>query len=393
MNQPSSAPTVDVDLWSDDILADPYPTYAQLRARGAVLYDTENDIYVLPRYDEVRHAVQDWETFTSEHGVGVSETGNRRSGRGILTSDPPLHDELRSVLNPQLVPRAVAEHSDFLDEVAREIVTDVTARGSFDVVTELARPYSVRVVADLCGLPDDEARNHFIDWSTAGFNLYGPDNELSTESTEGFIKMFHYAFDEATRDRLAPDRWGTQIYEAGDEGKVDTKHCPGLVMAYVWAGMDTTVNSISSAIQLFAHHPTQWERLRDDRSLMNSAINEVLRIEAPVHRFTRSVTKAVEIGGVTIPEGARVLVLFGSANRDERRFDDPDRFDIERNPTDHLTFGRGIHRCVGAGLAQQELRAVLGQLADRVAAFDVVDELWRRNNSLHGPERLVVTVS
>ncbi len=164
------------------------------------------------------------------------------------------------------------------------------------------------------------------------------------------------------------------------------------MMAIVWAGMDTTVNAITAPLYLLARHPDQWERLRSDRSLMAGAIAEVLRIEPPVQRFTRVATADVELGGTTIPAGARVVLLFGSANRDERRFEEPDRFDIERNPTDHLAFGRGIHRCVGAGLAQQEIAAVRHQLAGRVDRFEIVDASWRRNNGLHGLDHLLVNV-
>ncbi|MGA1077207.1 MAG: cytochrome P450, partial [Ilumatobacteraceae bacterium] len=194
-------------------------------------------------------------------------------------------------------------------------------------------------------------------------------------------------------DRLPPGCWGARIHAAGERGVVDREDRPGLMMALLWAGMDTTANSIGSAVSLFADHPDQWDLLRSDRSLLASATNEILRIEPPVQRFSRSTTREVEIGGHTLPSGARVVLLFGSANRDERRFPEPDRFDVTRNPTDHLAFGRGIHRCVGAGLAQEEIRAVLDRLADRVTRFEIVDRAWRCNNSLHGLERLVVSVA
>jgi cytochrome P450 len=164
------------------------------------------------------------------------------------------------------------------------------------------------------------------------------------------------------------------------------------MLAYVWAGMDTTVNAIASAVSLFTDHQDQWALLRSDRSLLVSATNEVLRLEPPVQRFTRATTRATVLGEVALPAAARVVVLFGSANRDERRFPDAERFDIRRNPTDHLSFGRGIHRCVGANLAQEEIKAVLDRLADRVDRFEVGERRWRRNNALHGLEFLDVTV-
>jgi cytochrome P450 len=271
-------------------------------------------------------------------------------------------------------------------------VSSVVAGGTFDAVADLAHPYSVQVVSDLCGLPE-EGRQHLIERASAAFNTFGPDNGLCRQSWQGFEDLYDYATNFATPGRLTPGRWGTEIYEAADNGVVEAGACPGLVLAYAWAGMDTTVNAIASAVSLFADHPDQWIALRADRSLMVSATNEVLRIQPPVQRFTRITTREAELAGATLPEGARVAVLFGSANRDERRFVEPDRFDIRRNPTDHLSFGRGVHRCVGANLAQEEIKAVLSRLADRVERFDVLDRLWRRNNALHGLERCLVDVT
>ena len=385
-------PSIDIDLWSDDVLANPYPAYAELRDLGPVVYDAERDVYILSRYDDVRSAVQDWERFSSASGVGVGEQGNRFGGSGILTSDPPRHEQLRKVMNPPLLARSLSAHQTFIDEVAARMVGDLVAKPSFEAVSELAQPFSIDVVSSLAGFPE-EGREHFMRWADAGFNIMGPDNTLAQEGFAGFYEMFQYCFKSVTPDQLADQGWGRQFYAAGDAGNVEPDACPGLVMAVVWAGMDTTVNSISSALYLFGQHPDQWQRLRADRSLMQSAIAEILRIEPPVQRFTRVTTSEVDVSGSTIPVGARVVLLFGSANRDERRFDQPDVFDISRNPVDHLAFGRGVHRCVGASLAQQEVKAVLDQFLDRVETIAVREAEWRRNNSLHGLERLVVSTS
>ena len=385
-------PSIDIDLWSDDVLANPYPAYAELRALGPVVYDAERDVYILSRYDDVRSAVQDWERFSSASGVGVGEQGNRFGGSGILTSDPPRHEQLRKVMNPPLLVRSLSAHQTFIDEVAARMVGDLVAKPSFEAVSELAQPFSIDVVSSLAGFPE-EGREHFMRWADAGFNIMGPDNALAQEGFAGFYEMFQYCFTTLTPDQLADQGLGRQFYAAGDVGNVDADACPGLVMAVVWAGMDTTVNSISSSLYLFGQYPDQWQRLRADRSLLQSAIAEILRIEPPVQRFTRVTTSEVDVSGSTIPVGARVVLLFGSANRDERRFDQPDVFDITRNPVDHLAFGRGVHRCVGASLAQQEVKAVLDQFLDRVETIEVREAEWRRNNSLHGLERLVVSTS
>ena len=380
-----------MDLWADDVLVDPYPTYAHLRALGPVVWMSKYAAYALPRYDEVRSVLQDWQRFTSARGVGMDDAMNARSGRGILTTDPPLHDTRRKVLNAQLVPRALTTHEPGITARAEAMVADLVGRGSFDAVADLAQPYSVGVVADLVGLPE-EGREHLLARAAAAFNTFGPDNDLLRSSLGGFRELFDYCTGVATPERLTPGRWGSQIYAAGERGDIEPDACPGLMLAYAWAGMDTTVNALSAAVWLFGHNPGQWELVRGDPSLVASAFNEVLRVEPPVQRFTRLAANPVELDGVVLPAGSRVAVLFGSANRDERHFDDPDRFDVTRNPVDHLSFGRGIHHCVGAGLARLEGHAVIAALAARVERFEIDGASWRRNNALHGLARLDVRV-
>jgi cytochrome P450 len=163
---------------------------------------------------------------------------------------------------------------------------------------------------------------------------------------------------------------------------------------YTWSGVDTTVNALSSAIYLFARHPDQRDLVRDDSSLIPAAFSEVLRMHAPVHYFTRRTTAAVNIDGIEIPSDTRVLMMYGSANRDGRRYPNPDRFDVTRNPSDQLAFGRGVHMCVGATLARLEAHALIAALARRIERFDIRREPeWMLNNTLHGIRRLVVSAT
>ncbi len=385
-------PETDLDLWSDELLRNPYDAYAALRRLGPVVWMPRYEAYAVARYDEVRAVLQDWRRFSSAKGVGLSEEMNGRSGRGILTTDPPLHDSRRRVLTPQLLPAEVSRHQAFLDRFAADLVAGLVSKRRFDAVTELAHPYSVTVVADLVGLPS-EGRDRLIERASAAFNTFGPDNDLNLSSRDGFRQLFEYCTDVATPDRLTPDRWGAGIYAAGARGEIEPEACPGLMLAYAWAGMDTTVNAVSAAVSLFADHPDQWDLLRSDRSLIPAAANEVLRIEPPVQRFTRYSTTDTELGGIVIPEGSRLAVLFGAANRDESHYPEPDRFDITRNPSDHLSFGRGVHRCVGAPLALQEMYSLFDAMADRIERFTMLERTWRLNNALHGLEQAVVEVT
>jgi cytochrome P450 len=193
-------------------------------------------------------------------------------------------------------------------------------------------------------------------------------------------------------EHLAPGRWGAGVYDAVDRGDLEPEAIHGVVFAYLQAGMDTTVEAIGSALYLFAQHPDQWDHVRSDPDLIPSAVNEILRYHSPIQRYTRVATHDIEVGGATIPADSRVVALIGSGNRDERRFDDPDRFDVARNPIDHLAFGRGLHHCAGAGLARLELSALLRRLATQVTRFELQDHEWDINSTVHGLRYLDATL-
>ena len=392
MTTDPNCPVSSVDLWADAVLENPYPAYSDLRDLGAVVWLSRFDAYVLPRYDEVRAALQDHATYSSAQGVGMDPVYNGKSNNGILTSDPPIHDTRRRVLNPQLVPRALVQHETMIRMRAEELVESLVERGTFDAATDLAQPYSVQLVADLVGLPP-EGREHLLKRAEAAFNTFGPANDRMLSSVDGLRQLFEYCQKTAVPGRLEPGLWGEQIYDAAARGELESEACPGLMLAYVWAGMDTTVNAIASSVALFARHPDQWDIVRSDLSLIPSAFNEVLRLETPVQRFSRCTTTDTTVAGTAVPEGSRIALLFGSANRDPRHYDHPDSFDVTRNPVDHLSFGRGVHRCVGAPLALLEGHAVIAALANRVERIEEVRTIWRRNNALHGPQSCVVNVS
>jgi cytochrome P450 len=201
-----------------------------------------------------------------------------------------------------------------------------------------------------------------------------------------------YAANDAVPGRIDPDGWAAHLYAAADRGEITPDKCPVMMLDYVTPSLDTTILAITNAVALFAAHPDQWDAVRADRSLIPHAINESLRLESVVPQFSRVLTDDHEVGGVPLPEGTRVALLYGSANRDERKYPDPKRFDVTRRPSDHLAFGRGEHVCVGMHLARLEMTALLEQLADRVERFEVVGSRPLINNGLRGLEHLEVLV-
>lgn len=386
----SAIPVSDVDLYTPEARIDPYPIYEELRALGPVVHLSRYDLYALPRYQEVRAALMDWRTFSSARGVFVDPEMNAQLEGITLCSDPPEHTAMRAVLGRPLRQDRMREITPKLEAEAERVVTELVGRGRFDAATELAEHLPMAVVSDLVGLPE-QGRVKMLEWAEAMWDQQGPAGERFTNAGPAVGEFFDYVTHEAVPGRIDPDGWAAHLYQAAERGELPRDKCPAMMLDYITPSLDTTILAITNAVALFAAHPEQWELLRGDRSLIPHAINESLRLESPVPQFSRVLTEDHEIDGVPLPAGSRVALLYGSANRDERHYPDPERFDIARRPSDHLAFGRGEHVCVGMHLARLEMGMLLDRLADRVRGFEVVSSTPLINNGLRGLSHLEVT--
>ncbi|WIY01085.1 cytochrome P450 [Amycolatopsis mongoliensis] len=385
--------TVDVDLFTDDVLDDPYPAYRALRDAGPIVWIEPQQCWAVTRYDEVRATLEDWESFTSDQGTGLNDAVNSALTGTLLASSPPLHDKLRGVLAERLSPRGLRSLGDQITRRTREIVEPLVERGSFDVVGDLARVLPPTIVADLVGIPDD-VRPQLVPWADAIFNMMGPADKSRTFSGAALVEEQFAWLANVDGSMLTEGSWGRAIYDAAAEGRLDPEQAPTLLSAYTSAAMDTTINALGSAVWLFAEAPAQWRRLRTDRSLIPDAFNEVLRIESPLQFFTRVATRDVDAADTRIRAGERIMVIYGSANRDERHWGPSAAdFEITRDASDHLAFGYGLHGCVGQGLARLEAHAVFDTLADLVTDFHIETPPTRHlNSAVRGLDQLTVSV-
>lgn len=373
-------PTLGFDLFSDAVLQNPYPHYRELRDAGEAVYLDRHGVWALSRYTAVRSALRDYQTFSSNEGVGLSADVNQMMPDMIISNDGELHRQMRTVLTDQLGPRALQQLTDDIEAEADQLVERAVSEGRpLDGMADLAGVLPVSVVGRLIGLPEQD-RMKISDWADCAFTVLGPMNERTQDALPQVEAFFEYLGVTAARERLAPDSWGAAIYQAGDRGEIPPESCFYLMFALAGAGMDTTISALGSALWLFANHPDQWERVCADRSLVPAAFNEVLRIETPIQLFSRVLQTDYDAAGVTVPAGSRVLVMYGSGNRDERHYPEPDRFDIDRNPIDHLAFGYGLHACVGQPLAKIEAHAVLDALARRAVKLEASTPTWKLNN-------------
>ncbi len=387
----TSIPTSDLDLYSDEVLAEPYEHYRRLREAGPAVWLERYNAWVITRYDAVRAVLRDWKTFSSASGVALNDTLNTAMKGNTLASDPPLHDLLRNVVASRMTAQALRSTQEMIESRAEVLVERLVRQHSFDAVEDLAQALPLSIVPDFIGLPH-EVREYLLDWAEATFNAMGPMNERCTDALQTLPEVFSYARQIAASGNLQPGSFGAGVLEAERDGRITAAQCPQLFTAYLVPSMDTTISAVGSAIWLFGRYPDQWDQVRENPSLIPNAFEEVLRLESPIQSFSRLATSDYDVEGISIPTESRVVVLFASANRDERKWEHADIFDVTRNTSGHLGFGYGIHLCAGASLARLEGQAVLGALARRVERFDLGTSTRKLNNVIRGLRTLAVTV-
>ncbi|MBB5133670.1 hypothetical protein HNP84_003396 [Thermocatellispora tengchongensis] len=389
-------PALDADPFAPDVLEDPAPLHAALLAAGPVVHLPRYDVYALARYEHVHAALTDWQSFPSGAGVGLSDFRREKPWRPpslLLEADPPRHDAPRAVLSRILGPRALRRLRPAWFAEAETLVERVLAEPEFDAVAELAQAFPLRVFPDAVGLPP-EGREHLLPYGDHAFNAFGPPNDLVEKGRPRVAELSAWVDSRCRREALAPDGFGARIWAAADHGDITHAQAPLVVRSLLTAGVDTTVHGLAAALYAFATHPDQWRRLREDPGLARVAFEEAVRWQSPVQTFFRTADRDVETGGVVIPEGRKILMFLGAANRDPRRWANPDAFDLSRDPSGHVGFGMGLHQCVGQHVARLEAEALLTALARRVERIELAGTPRRHhNNTLRAWESLPVRVT
>ena len=395
----TQAPTIsdaaarsDYDPYSEAALLDPWQGYKALRDAAPAVWLNRYDMFALTRYDSVRRALLDWESFPSRNGVMMNDQMNQVLRGNVLCSDGAEHGALRDVLMRPLNPTALRPAKEQITFEAETLVERLAAEGTFDAATDLANHLPVAVVSNLIGLPE-AGRERMLVWAAEMFNCFGPLNDRTIASFPVLQEMMDYATNEAVPGKLKPGSWAEGIHAAVARGEVPAQACPAMMVDYLGPSLDTTIFAISTAVWLFANNPDQWDLVRNDPLLIPSAINEVLRYDAPIQGFSRYVARDVDLDGAVLPVGSRAIVFYGAANRDERKYPGADRFDVRRRPGDHLGFGAGPHACVGMNLARIEMLALFTALAKRIRRFTILEEEPVLNNVLRGFKTLRVSVA
>ncbi|WP_223782267.1 cytochrome P450 [Myxococcus sp. AS-1-15] len=380
-------------LFTDDVRRNPFALYAELRERSPLLHEPRADLWILFDYDSVKRALQDHEVFSS---VVTTVTG--RTPDWLLFSDPPRHTKLRGIIMRAFTPRSIANLEPHVRELSRGLLGPLVGRGEMDVVAEYSSQLPTMVIAEMIGIPvEDRARllgwgdiiqklSHTISEGEEAERARA-ENAAMRDEMRGYLSTILEERRREPRDDLL-----TRLVEAEVDGeRLDEKEILGFFQLLLAAGTETTTDLIDNALLCFLEYPDQLARLRRQPELLGSAIEEVLRFRSPAQSMYRSTKRAVELNGRVIPAGKFVLPMIGSANRDPRHFEEPERFDIGREPNPHLAFGHGIHFCLGAALSRMEARVALTDLLEMLGDFRLAsDAPWEPRQALHihGPKRL-----
>ena len=365
-----SAPVCTHDFYAGGTIADPVPCYHAMLELGPVVWMGHNGLHAISRFEELAAALRNTRVFSSGRGVSINEDVNAKLIGSTLNSDPPVHDETRAITAAPLMPKALETVRPRIAAAAEELVDTLVTRGTFDAAAELAPHLPLDIVRDLVGL-SEHGRERMLDWAAATFELMGDARERKAAAFADLVQLRQYLDTHATRDQLAAGGWAARLFEVGDAKGLVPAHCAQLMRDYIAPSLDTTISAIGYAVLLFARHPEQWDRVRDDPALIGNAIEEVVRLNSPIRAFTRTVTQDTAVAGVQLRADTRVLMVYGAANRDPRRFPDPDRFDVTRTVRGHVGFGHGIHTCMGMHLARLEMNCLFQALARRVERFEL----------------------
>ena len=398
---------VQIDVNDPRFYDDPWDAYRWLRDHSRVHWDAANDLWVVSRHEDV--------SLVSRNNARYSAAGGVRPAvaapMSIITMDDPEHTVQRRIVSKGFTPRKVADLADHIREVSRGIVGEIASRGEVDFVPEFAMHVPLIVIAEMMGL-DPDMRERLYAWSDDMMNGDGhsePDDPALLAAAEAFGEYTTMCQELINERRLIPKddliSTLTSALDAGDLAKLDLGAVTAktvsenialddyellmFLVLLVVAGNETTRNALSGGLLAFSRFPEERDRLIADPSLMDTAVDEIVRYVSPVMSFCRTATEDHLLHGEQILKDQKVLMLYQAANRDERVFDDPDTFRIDRNPNPHLGFGIGTHFCMGANLAKAEIRVVFEELFARLPDIRVPDGVTPRR----GDSALVLAIS
>ncbi|MBC2903610.1 cytochrome P450 [Streptomyces cupreus] len=394
--------------WDPAFLADPYPAYAELRAQGRVHYYEPTNQWLVPHHADVSALLRDrrlgrtyqhrftHEDFGRAAPPAEHEPFHTLNDHGMLDLEPPDHTRIRRLVSKAFTPRTVEQLKPYVNRLAGELVDRLVEAGGGDLLADVAEPLPVAVIAEMLGVPEAD-RAPLRPWSADICGMYelNPSEDTATKAVRASVEFSAYLRELIAERRKEPgDDLISGLIAAHDEGdRLTEQEMISTCVLLLNAGHEATVNSTVNGWYALFRNPEQLAALRADHSLVPSAVEELMRYDTPLQLFERWVLDEIEIDGTTIPRGAEIAMLFGSANHDPEVFENPERLDLTRKENPHISFSAGIHYCIGAPLARIELSASMTALLEKAPTLRLAAEPERKPNFvIRGLEGLSVEV-
>jgi cytochrome P450 len=394
----TTAPAPYYDPYDFEIDADPYPVWKRLRDEAPLYFNEKYEFHAVSRYDDVERCLVDWQTYSSAKGsvLEIIKAGMEMPPGMFIFEDPPDHDLHRGLLSRVFTPRRMSAIEPQVRAFAARTLDPLVGSGGFDFIADLGTEIPMRTIGMLLGIPEEDQQT-IRDHIDEGLRLEEgvmpvPDLDVRDGAGEDYAAYIDWRAEHPSDDLMTELLTAEFTDETGTARTLTRDEILGYIGLLSGAGNETTTRLIGWAGKLLADHPEQRKDLVEDPALIPNAIEECLRYEPPSPVQARYVTGDVEIHGRTVPAGSIMVVLNASANRDERQFSDPDRFDVHRKAQRHLSFGYGTHFCLGAHLARLEARIALEELLTRFPEWDVDDDnaVQARTSTVRGWEKLPV---
>ncbi|MET8102528.1 cytochrome P450 [Streptomyces sp. NPDC005236] len=396
------------DPWDPAFVADPYPAYEELRARGRVHYYEPTNQWLVPHHADVSALLRDRRLGrTYQHRFTHEDFGRTApppehepfhvlNDHGMLDLEPPDHTRIRRLVSKAFTPRTVERLKPYVEGLAGELADRLVEAGGGDLLSDVAEPLPVSVIAEMLGVPESE-RAPLRPWSADICGMYelNPSEDAARKAVRASVEFTEYLRGLIEARRKEPgDDLISGLIAAHDEGdRLTEQEMISTCVLLLNAGHEATVNATVNGWWALFRHPGQLARLRADHSLIPTAVEELMRYDTPLQLFERWVLDDIEIDGTTVPRGAEIAMLFGSANRDAEVFEDPEALDLSRAENPHISFSAGIHYCIGAPLARLELAASMKALLTKAPGLSLVEEPVRKPNFvIRGLEGLSVEV-
>ncbi|WP_371646041.1 cytochrome P450 [Streptomyces mirabilis] len=409
-SQPPQSPRTPsaFDPWNPEFVANPYPAYAELRERGRVHYYEPTDQWLVPHHADVSALLRERRLGrTYQHRYTHEDFGRTApppehepfhvlNDHGMLDLEPPDHTRIRRLVSKAFTPRTVEQLKPYVDRLANELVAGLVAAGGGDLLTDVAEPLPVAVIAEMLGIPESD-RAPLRPWSADICGMYelNPSEETAEKAVRASVEFTEYLRELIAARRKEPgDDLISGLIAAHDEGdRLTEQEMISTCVLLLNAGHEATVNATVNGWWALFRNPDQLAALRGDRSLIPTAVEELMRYDTPLQLFERWVREDIEIDGTTVPRGAEIALLFGSANHDPKVFASPESLDLSRSDNPHISFSAGIHYCIGAPLARLELAASLGALLEKAPTLALAAEPERKPNFvIRGLEGLSVVL-